>query len=426
MYYWFLALVIQKVAELALECDVLVVGAGPAGCSAAIAASWNGAKVIVVEKKNQVGIPVSCAGVIGTFLMPLMPFTIPMELLLWKNNEVIFSFEGVKIRRRGGIWSSYTIDRSRFDSWLAAKAMKSGAQVHLNAELMELEVDKDFNPQRAVVKTKTGGEVIEPRIVIAADGADSIVSKKIGVQKSFIMGNGLVYEFQDVELAKADANQIFFGSFIPGGYAYIFPTSKNSANIGVGSILKGTSLERSFQEFCELPAVKKQIRNKKIKAERSGLVPFSRPVDKMQYGNVLFAGDAGGQNMKPLVEGILPAVICGGVAGESAARYVTGSDVDLRYEENLRKKSGYLFDANEKYTSVLEELSKSKEEKSYLAMVGLCSHVFSLDDFPRLKNEGYDRIRRRIEDWNGSRARQLKTNLEEKILASYLRLSSYI
>ncbi len=408
-----------------MECDVLVIGAGPAGSGAAYAAAKAGARVVMWESKREVGIPIRSSGAMSAFLMPLLPFEVPKELLLWRNNEVDLFANDVVVRRRGGVWSSYAINRHRFDQWLARKAVEAGAELRLETELVDLEMNKNFRVARAKAKTKTGEEVIEPNVLIAADGADSMVSRRMGVRKDFIMGRGLVYEFRDVMLTKADADQIFFGGFVPGGYAHIFPTSENTANVGVGSISKDVDLERCFREFCWAPEVKWQLQNAKITAEMRGEVPFGYPIEKRRYGNVLFAGDAAGQNMKPLVEGFLPAIICGNLAGEAAAEHaMKGASLDL-YEENLRGSLGPLFSLADEYIKVLVELSGSREEQGHLTTMGLCSGVLSVYDFEELKGEGYRGIKRRIEDWNASGAKQITTDLLERIWAYYLRILKY-
>ena len=60
-----------------IKCDVLVVGAGPAGLSAARALAKKGLKTIIIEEDEEVGIPVQCAEGIGSYLFQYLPFEIP-------------------------------------------------------------------------------------------------------------------------------------------------------------------------------------------------------------------------------------------------------------------------------------------------------------------------------------------------------------
>jgi digeranylgeranylglycerophospholipid reductase len=115
-----------------IECDVLVVGAGPAGSSAARAASLNGAKTIFIDKKDQVGIPVQCAEGIGKYLFPYLPFKIPKEQLIWKIDGMFFWVDDISIRKTGDFWNGYSIDRRKFDKWLSELAVKKNYGSVLN------------------------------------------------------------------------------------------------------------------------------------------------------------------------------------------------------------------------------------------------------------------------------------------------------
>ena len=83
-----------------IECNVLVVGGGPAGSSAARAAAKNGANTILIEKENKIS-QVSCAEAIGSYLFPLLPFKIPKNQLIWKINGMILSDGNEKLIQRG-------------------------------------------------------------------------------------------------------------------------------------------------------------------------------------------------------------------------------------------------------------------------------------------------------------------------------------
>ena len=121
---------------MSLECDVLVVGGGPAGSSAARAAAKKGAKTILIEEDPEIGKPVQCAEGIGKYLIPFLPFKIPKHLLKWDIKGMTFWADDILIERNGGIWAGYTIDRSEWDKWLAELAVNEGAQVKCNSKLV--------------------------------------------------------------------------------------------------------------------------------------------------------------------------------------------------------------------------------------------------------------------------------------------------
>ncbi|MBK5191405.1 MAG: FAD-dependent oxidoreductase, partial [Methanosarcinales archaeon] len=114
---------------MALNCDVLVVGAGPAGSSAARAAAEAGAHTILIDKKKEIGVPVQCGEGFGSYLVPFLPFKIPQELLIWKLNEISLWADGITIARTGSLWTTYMVNRNDFDTWLAKMAENRGAQL---------------------------------------------------------------------------------------------------------------------------------------------------------------------------------------------------------------------------------------------------------------------------------------------------------
>jgi digeranylgeranylglycerophospholipid reductase len=73
-----------------IECDVLVVGGGPAGSSAARSSALSGAKTIFIDKKKEIGYPVKCAEGISEILLYYLPFKIPKEQLPWKIEGMYF------------------------------------------------------------------------------------------------------------------------------------------------------------------------------------------------------------------------------------------------------------------------------------------------------------------------------------------------
>jgi len=84
---------------MAIECDVLVVGGGPAGLSAARAAARRGLKTIVIEEHEEIGVPVQCAEAVGEYLFPYLSFKIPTEQLIWKIKGMYFWADGIAVKR---------------------------------------------------------------------------------------------------------------------------------------------------------------------------------------------------------------------------------------------------------------------------------------------------------------------------------------
>lgn len=377
-----------------ITCDVLVVGAGPAGCSAARAAAEAGAHTIFIDKKKEIGIPVQCAEAIGEYLIPYLPYRIPEEQLIWKIDGMLFWADDITIERSGGIWSGYAINRANFDRWLATNAVKSGAQLFLESELIDVELDDGSQVTKAIVKTNEGVKEIKPQVVIGADGVHSKVLDKLGfttIEDKCV--EVLSFELNNVELHKPRYEQLYLGDFSPGAYGYIFPLSQSRANVGVGTLFRTKNLEDCYDEFLELPEVKKQLRSSKKVIEKSGWAPIQYLADKWNYGNVLLAGDAANQNFKPFVEGVLPGIICGDTAGKTASDFVFGKDSLDNYPNHVMDKLGPFFLESDLFLDVLYELSKSSDKKNHLLRLGISTAIFFPQEIERLRKKDYASIR---------------------------------
>jgi digeranylgeranylglycerophospholipid reductase len=403
---------------MVIECDVLVVGAGPAGSSAARAAAEAGAKTIFIDKKKEIGVPVQCAEAIGEYLIPFLPFTIPEEFLKWKIDGLSFWTEDITIKRKGGSWTGYAIDRDSFDNWLANNAIRAGAKLHLETELIDLEFGENYRVTKAIVEIGDGVKEIEPKVVIAADGVDSIMLDLLGLKKEKKGSTGEIksFEMHNLRLDNPHYDQLFMGDFAPGAYGYIFPKSKNTANVGTGFLFHQKSLDRCYEEFLEIPKVKRQIKNAICIKEKTGRVPFCYLTDKWVYGNVLLAGDVANQNFKPLIEGFLPAIVCGDLAGKRVAKYLTGKAVLDSYPQDIENKLGFLIKNSDILLNIAYDLLQSEEKKEMLLTLGMNTNIFSYKKIEKLKKENYETLKQKLDCWNNSKIRQALTYLSETSL----------
>lgn len=410
---------------MALNCDVLVVGAGPAGSSAARAAAEAGAHTILIDKKKEIGVPVQCGEGFGSYLVPFLPFKIPQELLIWKLNEISLWADGITIARTGSLWTTYMVNRNDFDTWLAKMAENRGAQLLTNTELINVKIKNDYTVTEATVKTLEGEKQIKPRVVIAADGVDSTVLKLLGfkIDKRTTCGKVLSFEMDNLRLSKPNSFQAFLGDFAPGVYAYILPKSATTANVGAGTIMPEKKVKRCYEEFLELPQVKNQLRNGVVIGDKSGWAPIRYFMDKWVYGNVLLVGDVANQNIKPFVEGILPGIICSDIAGKTAADFIRGKGSLSTYPNRVKNKLGTFFLESDQLTPLLYELGASSDIKEHLLRLCLFANIVSMKQLERLKREDdAAAIKEIVEEWNRSKIRQPLTDILEQLSFWYLRI----
>ena len=290
------------------ECDILVVGAGPAGSMAAAATSQAGYKTILLDRKPAVGTPVKCAEYI--------PVQLAGEVVL-KKSCIAQSIAGMKTFIAGKLDDTnnargYMIHRDSFDQSLVDSAIASGTTFINNSVFMSLKSDGT-----AVIRTRVDGSTfqISPKIIIGADGPGSRVADAAG----FITGVNIPGVQYTLPLLKQeDYTEVHFEKDFFGGYGWFFPKN-DVVNIGLGMNRQGTnttSLKSTLDNFVGKFIESKRVINT-ISRKTCGWIPVS-PRNSCVKGNILLAGDAAGHTHPITGAGIFAAVMCGEMAGKAA------------------------------------------------------------------------------------------------------------
>lgn len=308
---------------------MVVIGAGPAGSTAAWKAAEGGADVVLLEKRPVIGVPVRC----GEFLpstrevASFFPDAQNLEYLLDLPPDLVqrmidkIRVYTPKLRPYELPFDSFTTDRDRFDQHLALRAERSGARIEKGARVTSIGLNE----------VVLGDRHIHAKIIIGADGPLSLVARSLGLEKSWDLCPAMTAfspgDFESVA-------EMYFGSVSPGGYAWVIP-KKGGANVGLGVSRRFTKTPlidhyRSFIAFRHLSPG--QAYGK--------MVPMSGPISKTVNGDALVVGDAAGQVMPVNGGGIPIAIICGAIAGEVSAGAARGKRPLTDYEKEWRRQVG--------------------------------------------------------------------------------------
>lgn len=310
-------------------CDILVVGAGPAGTAAALAAAQAGARVTVVDRRRAIGVPVQCAEYIPAMLLRDVPACGPAVVQAVRAMRTFVRDEPAGELDAPGC----VVDRDRFDQLLAAAAERAGASLLTGTAARRLEGD-------TVVLKRRGGTtlVLRPRVIVGADGPRSTVGRWAG-----LVNRRLVPAVQArVRLLQPlDVTEVYLHPDYPAGYAWLFP-KQGMANAGVGfaPVPGGPRPTAALAAFLATLARRGRIAGP-VAAYQAGWIPVAPLADSVR-GNLLLVGDAAGQTHPVTGAGIFNAVTCGAMAGRWAARAALGDDVSLlrRYDEEWRDLLG--------------------------------------------------------------------------------------
>ncbi|HSV42714.1 MAG TPA: NAD(P)/FAD-dependent oxidoreductase [Methanomassiliicoccales archaeon] len=323
--------------------DVLVVGAGPAGSAAGRAAAENGAKTLVIDRKKEIGTPVQCGEVIGRSVLEASGLQLPSSMVVARQEYTRFVVDRkFHIDNRSAYWKSMTVERKLFDKYLAAQAGEAGAKVHADSRLISIERDGD-SILRAGLRSQGKDISVEAKVIVAADGVHSTVGKLMS-RPDYIgdeVAKGVEYEMVS-KRRLPPCMQIFVEPEIGLGYGWIIPKGPFRANVGLGLVGRSISRREVLMEWItEHPVVSRYFDGETILEVKTGDAPVPGFQGGPVQGNVLYAGDAAGQTLAFVGEGIMPSYICGTVAGRIAARAAIGGLEHLKeYDPEVRAIMG--------------------------------------------------------------------------------------
>ncbi|WSJ47296.1 geranylgeranyl reductase family protein [Streptomyces sp. NBC_01317] len=308
--------------------DVVVVGAGPAGASAAYAAAVAGRQVLLLEKAELPRYKTCGGGIIGPSRDALPPgFELPLRD---RVHAVTFSLNGKLARtRRSKRMLFGLINRPEFDASLVEHAQKAGAVLRTGATVSRVEQHGPAVPDRRTVAVvlSDGGTVLA-RAVVGADGSASRIGAHVGVKMDQV-DLGLEAEIPVPETVAEDwAGRVLIDwGPLPGSYGWVFPKG-DTLTVGVISARgEGAATKRYLEDFIArlgLAGFEPSVSSGHLTRCRSEDSPLSR-------GRVLVCGDAAGLLEPWTREGISFALRSGRLAGEWAVRISESHDaVDAR------------------------------------------------------------------------------------------------
>lgn len=301
-----------------VSCDILVVGAGPAGGATALVAARRGMQVLVVERRQVVGIPVQCAEYIPTMLVGRLNIGKSFIVQRTRGMKTYLPGEPVKETRAPG----FTIHRDIFDQAMMRAAADSGAELMVSTRALQR-----IDDETVLLKRKSGQYLtVRAKIIVGADGPRSTVGRWVGaVNRNLLPGVQVTLPLME----PMDWTEVYFDPEIYAGYGWLFP-KKDVANVGIG--LKNTPRSHTRIGFLLDRFIARLKAEGKVAGDpvryTAGWIP-AEPVRQAVHGNVALVGDAAGHTHPITGAGISNAVVCGEMAGTWAARAVEKGDVSV-------------------------------------------------------------------------------------------------
>ncbi|MFH8492870.1 geranylgeranyl reductase family protein [Streptomyces coeruleorubidus] len=297
--------------------DVIVVGAGPAGATAARVAAENGCRTLLLERAAIPRYKTCGGGLIGASLAALPP-DLPLNIYDTAR-QFTFSLNGR--RERTLVSGSPTIAmvyRSELDAALTEAAAAAGAEVRDSTALATLQQQGDT----VTVKTNRG-DTLRARAVVGADGSASRVARYVGVRCAQV---DLALEAEvPVDTRTADrwrGRLLMEWGPLPGSFGWVFPKGDVCTAGVVAARGEPAALRAYKDDFLE----RHGLRGPRPLHDTGHLTRCRHPGSPLARGRVLVAGDAAALVDHWSREGISYALRSGDLAGHAAARLVTAAD----------------------------------------------------------------------------------------------------
>ncbi|TFF99625.1 MAG: geranylgeranyl reductase family protein [Promethearchaeota archaeon] len=340
------------------EFDVVVVGAGTGGTTAARFAAKNGLKVCLIDNKDRYDIGKKiCGDAIGKEIFDLLQISPP------SGKEKSCDIKGAKLyspnRKKSVIMidpkqTGYIVDRLEFGQRLLKEALYEGVDTFMDHTMaLDLIYDKDF-VSGVKIKTKDGEKKdLKAKITIDASGYYSPLRKKIEsplIEKE-ISDEDAILCYREIVHFPGGSQEVEDEEYItiildqekaPGGYIWYFPKGKYSLNIGLGvhpkygGKVKDFYKEHVFKEFVNTT-------NIEVLSSGGGVVPVRRPIWSCADDGIMFVGDAACQ-VSPLHGGGIDTSMRGGYfAAQTAVEALEAGDFSLHklWDYNIKVMNGF-------------------------------------------------------------------------------------
>ena len=312
-----------------IDYDIVVVGSGPAGATTARVAAGRGLKVLLVDRRQELGAPIQCSGAVSAHALddagvppddefistPIYGFAIYDST----GQSTQIDYRSLKPQEYAQAPLGYVVDRRRFDRYLMMMAERAGVDVWLKTEGCAYKPQPD-GAAEVYLKQFGRAVTVRARVLVGADGLQSHVGKWASLRTHIRLrelASCLQYVVDGVETNSL--LEIITGhEWAPGGYAWIFPKEGGYAEVGLGVIRTMTDRDARWHldHFIHSSFLADRLRDCRVLEVQGGGVPLAAPLKTQYADNLILVGDAA-RHVNPITgAGIHTALRSGVIAGD--------------------------------------------------------------------------------------------------------------
>jgi len=362
-----------------MKYDVVVVGAGPAGSGCARELAKKGLSVLILERSLEIGQPNFSTA--GTPPETIRDFKLPKSVVFSSWNSMALNGPNEKAEFLFNKTIGYTLKFRELKQFLVKDAIMHGADTASNAN-----VDKAVVKNGRVVGVEfdgaSGRKIVYASIVVDATGAEGKLASQLGLRKKTMKRYSPAVEYYMLGLhLERDSKRVdlYIGSEYQGGYAWIFPTGRNQAKVGLGWALEDNKLKDKnlLHNLANFIGKNEQLKGGRPIELHSHYLFANGGLRKHSMNGFLAIGDAACQ-VNPLAgEGIRHCLW----SGRSAAKVINNvlrnkgdiSDYDAEWKERIGNKwkisamiQKYLCKLDDKAIDILIREAKKIDGEDFL------------------------------------------------------------
>lgn len=360
-----------------MDADVIVVGAGPAGSTAAREIASRGHRVLLIDRA-EFPRDKACGGGVSVKTRELLPFDLSPVIEHVVTGVILGNPRTGTVTRETGEPMLYMTQRRRLDAFLVDRAREAGVEFLQGEVVRGVDARPDGTYEVHTEDHENHASAHSARVVVAADGANGVVGRAVGLARPLAHGVALEGNLPcpDGIPAWLRGHVAVDIALIPGGYGWLFPKGDH-INIGVGGWADaGPKLRDTLDGYVRAygwdPAA--------LRDEAGHQLPLQPKGMRVVHGRVALVGDAAGMVEPLLGEGMYGAVASACALAPAVHRYLTGACADLgEYQQAMERdlwpdleRAGYLADILHAWPGPLMWGAR-RSERSWWAVAALMS-----------------------------------------------------
>ncbi len=334
--------------------DVLVVGAGPVGTTFARHMALKGFKVGVLEKKNEIGVPLQCAGLLGKQIKNVNP--LPDELII---NQVygayLHSPSNHQLKVAKNEPQAYVLDRVGYDKFLAQLAVDAGVDLFLNHRVKDVDIKKG-----RIYLNNDKGEM-SAKVIVGADGYNSLVSEKVSNKSpknpDRVQAAQFLVNFEN-NLFDTNYVHLHVRADISPGFLWTIPLSESTARIGLFGSSDYHKLNNILKDFLNQNT---DFGEYSISKKYYGMIPVYNSKKKLVSSRILLLGDAAAQVKPTTGGGLIMGFKCAKLAADVTSRALDNDNMAILadYESEYQNKFKRELNMQLRVQNIFKTLSNS-------------------------------------------------------------------